>query len=57
MTEFFKRMEKKYQIIVISNDNIKQGETYKVYVNDTQQAELEVNSNITSNYTRNNNRR
>lgn len=49
--------EKKYQIIVISNDNIKQGETYKIYVNDTQQAELEVNSNITSNYTRNNNRR
>lgn len=49
--------EKKYQIIVISNDSIKQGETYKVYVNDTQQAELEVNSNITSNYIRNNNRR
>lgn len=49
--------EKKYQIIVISNDSIKQGETYKVYVNDTQQAELEVNSNITSNYRRNNNRR
>lgn len=49
--------EKKYQIIIISNDSIKQGETYKVYVNDTQQAELEVNSNITSNYTRNNNRR
>ena len=27
MAEFFKRMEKKYQIIVISNDSIKQGET------------------------------
>lgn len=43
------KLEKSCQIIIISNDSIKKGETYSLYVNDSQKSSLQVNSSVTSN--------
>lgn len=43
------KSEKNYQIVVISNSNIKSGEQYSLYVNGSQKESLQINSSITSN--------
>ncbi len=47
--------ENSYQVIIVSNSSIKTGESYNLYVNGTQKAELKVNSTVTSNVTNVNN--
>ncbi len=47
--------EKSYQLVVISNNSIKQGETYSLYINDSQKTSLQVNSTVTSNSRNSNN--
>ena len=47
--------EKSYQLVVISNSSIKQGEAYSLYINDSQKTSLQVNSTVTSNSRNSNN--
>lgn len=42
-------VEKTYGVITISNSNIKQGETYNLYINGTSVSNIEANSIISSN--------